>query len=170
MKLLRTWSLIMMFGLFSNSANALEVGDAMPAFSVNSTGGEVTSQSLAGSWVVLFFYPKADTSGCTKEACSIRDGYADLTGTGAKVFGVSLDGVDAQNKFKAKYNLPYELLADNEKVITKAFDNLALGGLVASRKTFIFNPGGKLASIIDKVDVKTHNDQVIAELKRLQGK
>jgi len=161
----------MALGLFSSGANALNVGDPVPAFEIQATGGKkVTQADLVGKWAVIFFYPKADTPGCTKEACSLNDSLEQIKEKGAIVLGVSLDDVPAQQKFKDKYGLQFELLADKEKSFTKTFNNLGTGGLFASRRTFIINPEGKVAHIIEKVEVARHNEQVLEVLAKLQAK
>ena len=151
-------------------AVALQVGDALPPASATSTAGDVVSlESLKDQWTVLYFYPKSFTPGCTKQACSMRDGYAGFAGLKAVVYGVSVDDLDTQKKFKAEYQLPFELLADEKKEIAKAFDVLGLGNFLAQRKTFIINPEGKLAARIDSIDVTKHDQQVKDELARLQA-
>ncbi|MBN1269850.1 MAG: peroxiredoxin, partial [Kiritimatiellae bacterium] len=123
---------------------------------------------LKGQWVVLYFYPKSFTPGCTKEACSLRDGYPGIQETGAVILGVSTDSLETQEKFKARYNLPFDLLADPHKVICRAYDALSLGGLMAKRTTFIINPDGRIAHIFEKVDADDHETQVRQALATLQ--
>jgi peroxiredoxin Q/BCP len=148
---------------------ALKVGDPAPNLELKLTGGETASLSdYQGKWVVLYFYPKADTPGCTKQSCSLRDGYEEIRKQGAVVLGVSLDDLERQEKFKEKYELPFDLVADDGKETAKAFDVLALGGLMAKRVTFIIDPKGKIAHVSDRVDVNKHQDEVLAELKKLQ--
>jgi peroxiredoxin Q/BCP len=148
---------------------AAKHGEAAPDFKAQTTKGEVQLASFKGKWLVLYFYPKSFTPGCTKEACSLRDGYADIQKTGAEILGVSLDSLEKQKKFKAEYKLPFELVADTDKQVTKAFDVLGVAGLVASRYTFIIAPDGKIAHVFDKVDCPGHKDQVLETLKRLQA-
>lgn len=150
-------------------AMALEVGSTAPDFSGPATGGVTLSLSaLRGQWVVLYFYPKADTPGCTAQSCSLRDGYADLQERGAKVIGVSLDSLDKQEAFQEKHNLPFPLIADTDKEIARAYDVLAPLSLFTQRKTFIIDPDGTLAHIFDRVDVHNHDQEVLKELVRLQ--
>lgn len=147
---------------------ALGPGVPAPDIEVPSTAGKpVKLSAYRGKWVVLFFYPKANTPGCTAEACSLRDGYADLQALGAVVLGISLDSLDAQNAFKKKHNLPFPLLADKEKKAAKAFDVLALGGLFAQRKTFLINPDGAIAYVFDTVSPASHAGDVAAKLREL---
>jgi len=149
----------------------LEVGQKAPAFSAPATGSTTVSLSdYAGNWLVLYFYPKADTPGCTKQSCSLRDGAEDLSGLNAEVLGVSVDTVDAQDRFKAKYELPFELLADAGKDVAKAYGVLGYGGRMAKRVTFIIDPTGTIVQIIKRVSVGTHADQVQQVLGELQAK
>ena len=117
---------------------------------------------------MLYFYPKADTPGCTKESCSLRDGYEQLQKAGAEILGVSLDTVEAQQKFKDKYKLPFDLVADTDKKVAKAYDALMITGLMTSRVTYLIDPEGKIAHVFDKVDTGAHNSQVLKELERLK--
>lgn len=148
-------------------AGAIGVGDAVPSMELASTGGPVDLAKLKGKWVVLFFYPKSFTPGCTKESCSVRDSYEKLVQWGAVVYGASLDDLQTQQKFKTAHNLPYELIADTEKKLAKAFDVLAPMGLFAARRTFIIGPEGKIAHVFDSVSVGTHGDDVASALEKL---
>lgn len=165
------WMLVFILVSFvASRASGLQVGDPAPDVSAPSTSGETLKlSSLTGSWVVVYFYPKAFTPGCTAESCALRDGYAAIEKLGAVILGVSLDSLETQKRFKAEHNMPFELLSDSQKDVAKAFDSLGLGGLVASRKTFIINPAGKIAYIFDKVSTATHNQEVLEVLKKLQG-
>lgn len=149
----------------------LKVGNKAPDFNAPSTTGKnISLEELKGKWVVLYFYPKSFTPGCTAESCSLRDGYKDIQKMNAVVLGVSLDGIETQKKFKEKYKLSFELLADTEKKISKAYDVLGFGSLYAKRKTFIINPEGKIVHIIDKVTTGSHDTQVLEILRKLQEK
>jgi len=151
------------------SAQGIEVGAPVPDVSAVASSGEAVKMSdLKGSWAVIYFYPKSFTGGCTKEACSLRDGYADLEKLGAKIFGVSFDSVETQKKFREEHKLPFEILSDKDKSFTKAFDAVGIGGMVPQRKTFIVDPKGKIAKIIDSVDVEDHDGQVKQALEELQ--
>jgi peroxiredoxin Q/BCP len=148
---------------------ALSVGDPAPTFEAPATGGETISlESMRGKWVVLYFYPKADTPGCTRQSCSLRDGYQDIMAAGAIVLGVSRDTVDAQEAFKKKYNLPFPLIADADGTVAPAYGVLPKLVPLAKRKTFIIDPDGKIAHVFSKVDVARHNDEVLAVLDRLR--
>jgi peroxiredoxin Q/BCP len=120
----------------------LKVGDPAPnASSVDESGKPVTLSQFYGSgWTLVYFYPKADTPGCTAEACSLRDAFADLTKKGVTVVGVSADKPAAQKAFKEKYNLPFTLLADSDQQVIKAFGVPTTLGM-ASRQSFLIKDG-----------------------------
>ena len=157
--------------LAAGSALAVQVGDVAPDFTAIATSDKpIKLSDFKGSWVILFFYPKSFTPGCTKEACSFRDSYGSFQKSSAVVLGASVDTLDTQKSFKAKNSLPFELLCDSEKNIARAYDALALGGLFAQRKTFLINPGGRIAAILDHVNPLSHDAEVLSTLRRLQSK
>lgn len=161
--------LFMVVAFVASRSSGLQVGDPAPDATVPSTDAKARRLSdLKGSWVVLYFYPKSFTPGCTAESCSLRDGHEALRKLGAVVLGVSVDALETQQNFKAKYSLPFELVSDSSKQMSKAFDTLGVGGLVAQRKTFIINPEGKIAYVFDKVDTGGHDKEVAAVLQKLQ--
>ena len=134
------FTLLAMVGLVH--AGELAVGDSIPEVSAknhNSEPVELAEQAKEG-WTLVYFYPKADTPGCTKQACSLRDAYAKLTEKGVKVYGVSTDDVQSQAKFAKKYNLPFELLADKSKKVVSAFGVPASLGF-AKRQAYLFKDG-----------------------------
>jgi peroxiredoxin Q/BCP len=139
-RLLLTMSLLSFFGLASS--RALEVGSAAPAITaINQDGATVAFADTYKKGVTLvYFYPKADTPGCTKEACSLRDSFADLRARGLNVLGVSEDNEDAQKKFQAKYNLPFTLIADHDGAVAKAFGVPTTMGF-AKRQSFLIQDG-----------------------------
>jgi len=163
------WAMVAAALVTGGAAMAAKVGQPAPDFKAQGTGGEVTLAGLKGKWVVLYFYPKSFTPGCTKESCSLRDGHEGLTGLNAVVLGASIDDLETQKKFKAEYKLPFDLLADSDKSLARAFDVLAPLGLFAARRTFILDPAGAIAHVFDSVSVGTHADDVKAELTRLQA-
>ncbi len=128
---------------------------------------------FAGKPVVLFFYPKADTPGCTIEACGFRDTFKKLQKAGAVVLGISRDTVKAQRKFKEKYDLPYPLLADVDEKVCKQFDVLKEKNMYGKkvigieRTTFLIGPDQKLLEVFPKVRPEGHAEEVLAELKEL---
>lgn len=146
----------------------LKAGDKAPVFTGKSQSGETVSlNQFSGKKVILYFYPKDNTPGCTAEACSLRDGYETLTGKGYVVIGVSPDSEKSHQGFISKYNLPFILLSDPEKNILKAYDAWGMKknygkeyeGVI--RKTFIIGGDGNILKIIEKVDTKDHTGQVL---------
>jgi peroxiredoxin Q/BCP len=134
----------------------LKIGDPAPKFAlIDDQGLPVSLKNYFGKKVVvLYFYPRDFTSGCTKEACSFRDDYQVYEESGAVVIGVSLDSQESHKKFSEKHDLPFSLLSDNQKEVAKKYGVLGFGGLVAKRITFIIDTKGKIAWIFPKVDVK----------------
>lgn len=149
----------------------LKEGDAIPKFEATNEDGEIiSSESLKGNKVILFFYPKDDSPGCTKEACSIRDKYRTFEKKGYKIFGVSPDNEKKHRKFIDKYEFQYSLLADPEKEIINSFGlwgpKKFMGREIVGvhRTTFVINEEGKIEVIIDKVKTKEHAQQLIDAL------
>ena len=149
----------------------LKEGDKAPDIRVRTeTGEEFKLSSLKGRRVVLYFYPRADTPGCTVEACEFRDGIKAFAKKGTAVVGVSPDKPAAQSKFKQKYDLPFTLLADEEKAAAKAYGvwreknmyGKKVMGIV--RTTFVIGPDGKIEKIYDSVKAKGHAAEVLAGL------
>jgi len=148
----------------------LKVGDKAPDFSLlDERGLPVSLKDYLGSKaVVLYFYPKDFTSGCTAEACSFRDSYKPYQDKGAVVIGVSVDSVESHARFSEKYNLPFHILSDSSKEVARAYGVLGIGGFLAKRVTFIINKEGKITHIFPKVNVKQHNEEVLEALEELQ--
>jgi peroxiredoxin Q/BCP len=145
----------------------IKVGDKLPDFEGVLTSGEkLNSKNLLGKWVVLFFFPKAFTPGCTNEVCSINNNIENLKKLGVEIFGISKDKLSTQRRFKEKYNLKYELIADESGDIIRSFGISKKTGS-AERKTFIINPDGKIAHIFEKVDVKNHGKEIEDVLRSL---
>lgn len=142
---------------------ALAVGTIAPAFTVKDTNGNTVSLSdFAGKTVVLYFYPKDDTPGCTKEACSFRDATDEYKNKDIVVLGVSTDTEASHKKFTEKYSLSFPLLADVDKAITNAYD--VDGGGYAKRVTYIIDGSGKIAQVYDKVKTDTHATDILAAI------
>ncbi len=146
----------------------LDVGDVAPDFTLPTDGGgEMTLSSMRGKKVVLYFYPKDDTSGCTKEACDFREKISEFTKAGAVVLGMSPDGVKKHDKFKAKYDLPFSLVADEEKTALEAFGvwvEKSMYGrkyMGVERSTFLIDADGSIQSVWRKVKVPGHVDAVL---------
>ena len=147
----------------------LKPGDPAPDFKgPTSDGIQLGLKDFVGKKnVVLYFYPKDDTPGCTKEACSFRDNMSSLREMGAEIIGVSLDSVESHKKFATKYKLPFPLISDKEKRIAEAYGVLKDTGTSASRVTFIIDKAGKIAKVFPKVDVTKHTEDVTEALKAM---
>lgn len=146
----------------------LKEGDAAPDFnSTLSTGERVSLSNYAGKKLVLYFYPKDNTPGCTAEACSLRDGYSELRNQGYEILGVSPDPETKHQKFIAKYELPFELLADEDKSVMNAYgvwgEKKFMGRTYdgVHRITFVIDEEGKIAKVINKVKTKDHAAQIL---------
>jgi len=154
----------------SARAAALNVGDDAPNFSTQAVAGDQTIPvhliDYRGRRVVLYFYPKDNTPGCTREACAFRDGYAKLQEWGITVFGCSVDSADAHRAFARKYGLPFPLLLDPDKRIAKAYgaDNgIPILGL-DKRITYVIGEDGRIVAVYPQVDPATHANQIIRDL------
>ena len=159
---------------------SLHPGDPAPDFTATAVGGihgegsPVSLSSLAGKPVVLYFYPKDDTPGCTTQACGIRDAWAEIEATGAHLFGVSIDPEKSHAKFLQKFDLPFPLLADTEKTIVNAYGvwvEKSMYGkkyMGTERTTFVIDSKGKIAAIFPKVKPAEHSALVIKALKDLK--
>lgn len=144
-----------------------------PDFELIGVDGKLhTLKDYAGKWLVLYFYPKDDTPGCTTQACSLRDARDDITALGAEVVGVSKDEPVSHEKFKAKHNLNFMLLSDPEaKAITDygAWGKKMFGKEGILRKTFLIDPSGTVRKVYGRATPLGHGEQVVAELRRLQS-
>lgn len=145
-----------------------------PEFSLPDQNGQPrTLADFLGQWVVLYFYPKDDTPGCTKEACSFRDGFARFKRAGIVVLGVSADSVRKHAKFVEKYELPFLLLADESKIVVEQYGVWAKKKFMGReymgilRTTFLIDPAGKIAKIYENVKPEEHAEEVLAEVLRL---
>lgn len=159
--------------------NTLQVGDKAPSFTTTAVGGIYGSgtplklTNLKGQAVVLYFYPKDDTPGCTTQACGIRDEWKAITATGAALFGVSIDPVKSHEKFIAKFDLPFPLLSDTDQSIVEAYGvwvEKSMYGkkyMGTERTTFIIDPMGKIAAIFPKVKPAEHTGLVLKALQEL---
>lgn len=154
----------------------LEIGTKAPTFEAPTDGGSnINLQDFAGKWVVLYFYPKDNTSGCTKEACSFRDGMDSLTALGAVVIGVSPDSPASHDKFKAKFDLNFILASDKDKQICELYKAIGEKSMYGKkymgviRSTFIISPEGIIKYANYKVKADGHADEIIQELTKLQN-
>lgn len=147
----------------------IKIGDRIPDFEVlDQNGNVVSSKDLIGKKTVVYFYPKDNTSGCTAEACNLRDNYDALRAQGYNIVGVSRDSAASHSRFAAKHGLPFTLLADTDTQMLKSFgawgEKKMYGKTVEGtlRRTFIFDENGILVRIIEKVDTKDHASQILA--------
>jgi len=150
----------------------LKVGDKAPSIeATDQFGNKISLHDFAGSKVIVYFYPKDDTPGCTAEACSLRDNYNILLEKGFKIIGVSADNAKSHVKFTEKYNLPFPLIPDTDKKILndygvwgrKKFMGREFDGVI--RTTFVVDETGSILKIFDKVDTKDHANQILSEIK-----
>ena len=146
----------------------IQTGDKMPEFEVmDQDGNMVSSKDFIGKKTVIYFYPKDNTSGCTQQACNLRDNYEAMIAKGYNVVGVSKDSVKSHKNFAEKYNLPFTLLADTSTEVIQAFGAWGEKSLYGRkymgtlRMTFIFDENGILTQIIEKVDTKNHAGQIL---------
>ena len=146
----------------------LKEGDAAPDFETRDAGGNpVKLSDLRGRKVVLYFYPKDDTPGCTKEACGFRDSFAEFRSRGIEVLGVSTDDERSHRKFAEKYGLPFTLLADTDHSVADLYgvygEKQFMGRkyMGVARKTFLIDEGGRVRKVFDKVKVDEHADEVL---------
>ena len=151
---------------------SINVNDKAPEFTLQDENGkEVSLKGLRGKVVVLYFYPRADTPGCTIEACEFRDTYKQMQKTGAVLLGISPDTPQAQKKFQEKFKLPFSLLADADKKVADAFGVLQMKNMYGKkvmgivRTTFIIGPDGRIQHIFPKVKAEGHAREVLAYLK-----
>jgi len=146
----------------------LEEGQPAPDVSAKTDKGETVSlKDFPGKRVVVYFYPKDDTPGCTIEACNFRDNIHAFKAIGAAVVGISVDDVESHKEFSDKYKLPFTILADSDYQTSKAYGVLRDYKLIkiASRQSFLIDPEGKIAKHYDDVDPDEHTDQVLADIK-----
>ena len=153
---------------------SVELGKAIPKFTIPATGEQdISPQQYKGKWLIIYFYPKDNTPGCTTEGKDFRDYYAEFEKLNAVVLGVSRDSVKVHTNFKAKHEFPFELLADQEEQLCQLFDVIKEKNMYGrkvmgiERSTFLIDPKGKLAAEWRKVKVKGHVEAVLATLKEL---
>jgi thioredoxin-dependent peroxiredoxin len=146
----------------------LNEGDTAPAFTTkNQDGKEISLSDYKGKKVILYFYPKDDTPGCTAEACNLRDNYDDLIEKGYEIIGVSPDAEASHTKFITKYELQFNLLADPDKEILKAYGAWGLKKMYGKeyegvlRTTYVIDEEGSIARVFKKVDTKNHTEQIL---------
>jgi len=150
---------------------ALNIGDPAPNFSLPDANGNIVSLAdLKGKRVVLYFYPRDNTPGCTKEACAFRDSYSEFQDKEVVVLGVSTDDAKSHEKFATKYSLPFPLLVDTEGTVATAYDSYGLKKFMGkeymgiTRNTFVISPDGRIEKIYKKVKPETHINEVLSGL------
>lgn len=152
----------------------LDVGDEAPEFTLDNQDGEPVSLSdYLGQPVVVYFYPRADTEGCTVEACGFRDAWDEYADAGAAVIGISDDPVDDLDAFQEKYDLPFELLSDQDGAVASAYDSYGEKTMFGNtfegvfRNTYLVDPDGRIAAVYPKVDPEGHADEVLDDVAAL---
>lgn len=149
----------------------LEIGSKAPDFSLLDNNNKTHRLSdYEGQWLVLFFYPKDNTPGCTVEACQFRDYYADISATNTKILGISTDSIKSHTRYINKQNLPFPLLSDPSGSMSKLYNSLFKLGPIkfCKRHSFIIDPKGNIAKVYYKVIPTHHSQQVLTDLKTLQ--
>lgn len=149
-----------------------QAGQSAPAFKLPDQSGKMHELGdYKGRWLILYFYPKDDTPGCTQEACEFRDDLYKLTALGAQIIGISVDDSASHAEFAKKYHLPFPLLADRDGRVADRYGALQNLMLVkfAKRYTFLIDPQGKIAKVYLKVDTSRHSREIIEDLGRLKG-
>lgn len=172
MSRLATLALLLVQLIFIPSATAdeLKKGSPAPTFSLlDQYSKQHQLKDYSGRWLVLYFYPKADTPGCTTEACEFRDDVFQLRKMNVALLGISTDDVKSQKEFSDKYHLPFSLLSDPDGATARKYGSFkSIGSMrFASRHTFIINPEGNIARVYRNVSPKKHSDEIIADLKTL---
>ena len=150
----------------------IKVGSKAPNFNLSDQNSiQHQLSDYEGSWVILYFYPKDDTPGCTTQACDFRDAVKRIIASKSNVFGVSLDSVESHKRFADKNNLPFSLLSDESGEVSEAYDSLNnfMSFKSAKRNTFIIDPDGKVAKIYLSVKPSTHSQMVLDDLNQLQN-
>jgi thioredoxin-dependent peroxiredoxin len=157
----------------AQAADAPAVGQPAPAFKLQDQAGKWHSLAdYKGKWVALYFYPKDETPGCTTQACGFRDNIFAFTKEGAVILGISVDDVSSHKEFAEKHSLPFTILADSDKAVTRSYGVLKtyMGVMeMARRDTFIIDPQGRIAKHYESVDPEGHSQLVLADIKALKA-
>lgn len=163
---------LLTFAVAVAASERFAVGELAPEFELPDQTGQLHSlEDYRDQWVVLYFYPKDETPGCTTEACEFRDNIFAFKKMNAQILGVSMDDVESHRKFAANHSLPFPLLADTDGDAAEVYGvkTRMLGIRIAKRQTFLIRPDGTLAKHYEKVDPDTHSKEVLADLRMLQG-
>ncbi|MGH8710647.1 MAG: peroxiredoxin [Burkholderiales bacterium] len=161
---------VVLWSSMARAAGTPKAGETAPDFSLPDQNGTVRSlRDFGGKWLVLYFYPKDDTPGCTQQACTFRDDIHQLTAMGAEVVGVSVDNTASHAEFARKYHLPFPLLADQNGEVAERYGSILNLGVIkfAKRNTFLINPQGKIAKVYLKADTSRNSKEVIEDLNLL---
>ena len=164
---------VVLWNSMARAAGTPKAGETAPDFSLPDQNATVRSlRDFSGKWLVLYFYPKDDTPGCTQQACTFRDDLHQLTAMDAEVVGVSVDNTASHAEFARKYHLPFPLLADQNGEIAERYGSILNLGVIkfAKRNTFLINPQGKIAKVYLKADTARNSKEVIEDLKVLAAK
>ena len=150
----------------------LNIGDQAPDFTgTDQNGNKISLKDFKGNKIILYFYPKANTPGCTAESCNLRDNFDDLTKRGFKIIGVSADSVEKQKRFAEKYNLPFPLIADESRRILKAYGAWGSKKLYGReyegilRTTYVIDENGRIEKVFKKVKTKDHASQILEAME-----
>ena len=165
------FGLLALLGCSATDANSPAIGQPAPPFALHDQNGKLRRLTdYAGKWLVVYFYPKDDTPGCTKEACRFRDDIARFHALGVQLVGISLDSTKSHGRFAEKFSLPFPLLADEDGAVAKRYGTYWSLAFIrfARRHTFIIDPAGRVAKIYREVDPDSHSAAVIADIKELQ--
>jgi len=163
---------ILFFWFRIYSKNPIKIGQSAPNFeAIDQHGNLHTLENFKGKWLVMYFYPKDDTPGCTKQACAFRDDLKKLSDLDAQVIGISVDNTLSHAEFANKYNLPFPLLADNKTDISKKYYSLINLGIIkfAQRNTFLIDPQGRIAKVYLSVSATRNSTDIIEDLKHLHA-
>jgi len=160
--------LLLIIGIIMAKSAELKIGDDAPDFKLlDQNNNEHTLSDYFGKKLVVYFYPKDDTPGCKKEACSIRDNFNRFEESNIIVFGISYDSPSSHKKFAEKYNLPFVLLSDSTKSVAKLYNSN--GFIMARRNTFLMDKDGKILKIYKNVDVTTHTENILNDFSKLEN-
>lgn len=165
-----TLALAFFYAAGADQHNQPQVGQRAPNFKLQDQNNRWHSlDSFRGNWVTLYFYPKADTPGCTTESCAFRDDIFKFKDMGIRIVGISLDDVASQKEFAEKYHLPFPLLSDAKQKTAKAYGVLGKYKdlTIAKRETFVIDPEGQIVKHYQKVDPETHAQQVLADISQI---
>lgn len=160
----------LLYNSLSHAGSIPKVGSPAPEFALPDAAQQIhTLKDYAGQWLVLYFYPKNDTPGCTEEACAFRDDLFQIEKLNARVVGISVDDTESHAAFARKYNLPFPLLSDKDGKVAHHYGALRNLGIlkIARRYTFLIDPQGKIAKVYLSVNTSRHSQEIIDDLKRL---